>query len=71
MSKTHEVYIRKSKILEILSEVTADKIPISLSQRFTEEREIENIRRREKNEQLHYLQVTVITDEQYDGHQGR
>ena len=65
------VYIRKEEVPTILSDVTPDKIPVSLSQRFTDEREIENIKRKEKNEAHLYVSVTVITDEQFNGHQGK
>ena len=65
-----KVYIRKSEIPDILADVTEDNIPSTLSQRFIEEKEIENIRRREKQEAHLYLPVTVITDEQYNGHTG-
>ena len=65
------VYIRKEEVPTILSDVTTDKIPVSLSQRFTDEREIENIKRKEKNEAHLYVSVTVITDEQFNGHQGK
>ena len=64
------VYIRKEEVPTILSDVTTDKIPVSLSQRFTDEREVENIKRKEKNEAHLYVSVTVITDEQFNGHQG-
>ena len=64
------VYIRKDEVNEILCPVTPEKIPSPLSTRFTEEKEIDSIKKREKQEAHLYLSVTVITDEQFNGHQG-
>lgn len=59
------------KVDEILAPVTAEKIPSTLSGRFTEEKEIDSIKKKEKQEAHMYLGVTVITDEQFNGHQGK
>ena len=54
-----------------MAPVTAEKIPSTLSGRFTEEKEIDSIKKKEKQEAHMYLGVTVITDEQFNGHQGK
>ena len=65
------VYVRKEALDEVICTVESDiEIPPTLAQRFVDEREIENIKRKEKQEHHLYMAVTVITDEQFDGHQG-
>lgn len=65
------VYIRKEALGDVLCQVEADSdVPMTLAQRFIDEREVENIKRKEKQELHLYMSVTVITDEQFDGHQG-
>ena len=64
------VYIRKELLSDILRPVAETEIPTTLAQRFTDEREIENIKRKERAEMHMFMSVTVITDEQFDGHQG-
>lgn len=54
--------------LKELSEKT--DIPVHLATKFTEEREIEAIKRKEKNEAHYFMTVNIISDEQFGGHQG-
>ena len=63
--------IKLAKIYRAHKTVTPDKIPQTLTQRFTEEKEIDSIKNKEKQEAHLYLSVTVITDEQFNGHQGK
>ena len=65
------VEIKFAKIYRAHQTVTPDKIPQTLTQRFTEEKEIDSIKKKEKQEAHLYLSVTVITDEQFNGHQGK
>lgn len=65
------VYIRKNELSNILFETTEQTdIPSHLSSRFNEEREIEAIKRKEKNEAHYFLTINIISDEQFNGHQG-
>lgn len=64
------VYIRKAELPQVISESDLSDIPDALAQRFIDEREIENIKRKEKQDTHLFMAVTIITDEQFDGHQG-
>ncbi len=50
----------------------SEKTDISgdLANRFNEEREVEAIKRKEKNETHFFMTVNIISDEQFGGHQG-
>jgi ubiquitin carboxyl-terminal hydrolase 7 len=65
------VYIRKAELPQVISESDLSDIPDALAQRFIDEREIENIKRKEKQDTHLFMAVTIITDEQFDGHQGK
>ena len=54
--------------LQELSEKT--DISGDLANRFNEEREVEAIKRKEKNETHFFMTVNIISDEQFGGHQG-
>ncbi|CAG0901061.1 unnamed protein product [Cyprideis torosa] len=64
------VYIRDAFIKDILEEVTQVDIPCELERRFTEERELDMIRRKERSEAHLYTTVSVILEEAFEGHQG-
>uniref|UniRef100_H2YBF2 Ubiquitin carboxyl-terminal hydrolase 7 n=1 Tax=Ciona savignyi TaxID=51511 RepID=H2YBF2_CIOSA len=63
------VYIRKSKLPEILCPVTDADIPEQLMDRLNEERILEAYRRKERQEAHLYLSVNLITEDMFCGHQ--
>ncbi|XP_052767469.1 ubiquitin carboxyl-terminal hydrolase 7-like isoform X2 [Mya arenaria] len=64
------VYIRESLKDEILCSVTEDNIPTSLKDRLAEERRIEAQKRQERKEAHLYMNVQVVTEDYFYGHQG-
>lgn len=64
------VYVQQSKLSEILSVVTQADIPDTCQERLQEEKRIEAIRRKEKNEAHLYMSVKVILEDAFFGHQG-
>ncbi|XP_014255041.1 ubiquitin carboxyl-terminal hydrolase 7 isoform X2 [Cimex lectularius] len=64
------VYIRDSELANVLQEVTKDDIPQELEDRLTEEKRVEQIRRRERTEAYLYMNVQVVLEDSFDGHQG-
>ncbi|CAG0888119.1 unnamed protein product [Darwinula stevensoni] len=64
------VYIRDSCLHEVLEEVKEDDIPSELIFRLQEEKRMETIKRKERNEAHLYLAVQVLTDDDFCGHQG-
>nr|XP_032519443.1 ubiquitin carboxyl-terminal hydrolase 7-like [Danaus plexippus plexippus] len=64
------VYIRDSQLKTVLQEVTQADIPTELSERLADEKRIETIRRKERNEAHLYMNVNVVLEEAFDGHQG-
>ncbi|GBP29737.1 Ubiquitin carboxyl-terminal hydrolase 7 [Eumeta japonica] len=64
------VYIRDSQLKTVLQEVTQADIPSELCERLAEEKRIETIRRKERNEAHLYMTVNVVLEEAFDGHQG-
>lgn len=64
------VYIRDSELKNVLQEVTEDDIPKELIERLQEEKRLEQIRRRERNEAHLYMAVNVLLEDSFDGHQG-
>ncbi|XP_039289930.1 ubiquitin carboxyl-terminal hydrolase 7 isoform X2 [Nilaparvata lugens] len=64
------VYIRDSELNNILQVVTEDDIPHELSERLQEEKRLEGIRRKERNEAHLYMTINVILEDSFVGHQG-
>ncbi|KAH3867833.1 hypothetical protein DPMN_030970 [Dreissena polymorpha] len=64
------VYIRESLKDEILCSVTEDDIPMSLKDRLAEERRLEAQKRQERKEAHLYMNVQVVTEDYFGGHQG-
>ena len=64
------VYIQQSRLHEILASVGEDDIPQALSQRLTEEKKLETIRRKEKSEAYLYMNVRMVLEDSFYGHQG-
>jgi len=64
------VYIQQSKLSEILSPVGDLDIPEALSTRLQEEKKLETIRRKEKNDGHLYISVKVVLEDSFYGHQG-
>ena len=64
------VYIRESKVNEILAPFTNDDIPPNLRKRLEEEREANERKRRERDEQHLYLTTKIITDQTFSTYQG-
>ncbi|XP_074647259.1 ubiquitin carboxyl-terminal hydrolase 7-like isoform X2 [Tubulanus polymorphus] len=64
------VYIRESSINEVLCPVTEKDIPESLIQRLQEEKRLEAQKRKERSEAHMYMNVQVVTEDLFDGHQG-
>ena len=64
------VYIQQSRMTDILSSVSQTDIPDTCQERLQEEKRIEAIRRKEKNEAHLYMSVKVILEDAFFGHQG-
>jgi len=64
------VYIQQSRLVDILSPVSQADIPDTCQERLMEEKRIEAIRRKEKNEAHLYMSVKVILEDAFFGHQG-
>ncbi|KAG8145440.1 hypothetical protein E2320_011973 [Naja naja] len=64
------VYIRESKLSEVLQAVTDHDIPQQLVERLQEEKRIEAQKRKERQEAHLYMQVQIVTEDQFCGHQG-
>ncbi|KAL1494339.1 hypothetical protein ABEB36_009953 [Hypothenemus hampei] len=64
------VYIRDSELGNVLQEVTNSDIPSELADRLAEEKRMEQVRRRERNEAHLYMTIQVVLEDQFDGHQG-
>ena len=63
------VYIRKSQIKEVLCSVKEDDIPNELTDRLQEEKKIELVKRREKNEAHLYMTLRILLEDAFCGHQ--
>ncbi|SCV67019.1 BQ2448_5665 [Microbotryum intermedium] len=64
------VYIRESRVREILDPITIEQVPEHLRLRLERERRDAEMRKRERDEQHLYLTVKLITDETFSKHQG-
>lgn len=64
------VYIRDSEMKNVLQEVTEKDIPAELVARLQKDKEIEMLRRKERNESHLYMNVNVLLEDNFDGHQG-
>lgn len=63
------VYIRESQLQTVLQEVTELDIPEELEERLKEEKNIEGIKRKERNEAHLYMTVNVYLEEMFAGYQ--
>ncbi|KAJ8938767.1 hypothetical protein NQ318_009122 [Aromia moschata] len=64
------VYIRDSELQNVLQEVTDADIPSELADRLAEEKRMEQVRRKERNEAHLYMTINVLLEDSFDGHQG-
>ncbi|XP_054282413.1 ubiquitin carboxyl-terminal hydrolase 7-like isoform X2 [Macrosteles quadrilineatus] len=64
------VYIRDSELHNVLQEVTETDIPEELFTRLQEEKKLEQMRRKERNEAHLYMTVQVLLEDSFCGHQG-
>lgn len=64
------LYIRKSKIYDMLSPVSDDDVPSHLRERFQRDEEERERKRREKQEALKFCTVKVVTNESLKNHHG-
>lgn len=64
------VYIRDSDLSTVLQDVTADDIPSELDKRLQDEKRIEQIRRKERNESHLYMTINIFTEDCFDGYSG-
>jgi len=64
------VYIRKSKIGEILKKIGPEDVPEHLKISFEKERELQERKRREKDEASKYCNIKIVTDNDLANHCG-
>jgi ubiquitin carboxyl-terminal hydrolase 7 len=64
-----QVYIRKSDLNTILCDVTEQDIPLELAERLQEEKELENVRQKEAKKRRLYIEVRLISEASFIGHQ--
>ncbi|KAK3929340.1 Ubiquitin carboxyl-terminal hydrolase 7 [Frankliniella fusca] len=64
------VYIRSSELHNVLQEVTEEDIPEELVERLQEEKRLEQVRRKERNEAHLYMSINVLLEDNFEGHQG-
>ncbi|CAB1350298.1 unnamed protein product, partial [Coregonus sp. 'balchen'] len=62
------VYIRESKLSEVLLAVNDVDIPQQLVERLQEEKRVEAQKRKERQEAHLYMQVQIVTEDQFCGH---
>ncbi|KAI9659775.1 MAG: hypothetical protein M1829_006537 [Trizodia sp. TS-e1964] len=70
MSAYMLVYIRQSRIDNILLDVSADHLSPHIRKKFEEERALQRQRLKERQEQHLYMAVRVVTEETYKMHTG-
>lgn len=63
------VYIRDSAMSMVLEQIDESDIPSELTERLTEERRMELVRRRERSESNTYISIHVLLEEYFEGHQ--
>lgn len=64
------VYIRKSRLNEVLVDITPDDVPTHLEKRLAEER-AEIARRKKEREEAHlYISVGILTEDSFKSHHG-
>ena len=64
------VYIQQERLHEVLGAVGQQDIPDAIYERLQEEKRIEAIRRKEKNEAHLFMTVKVLLEDAFYGHQG-
>ena len=64
------VYIRKSALKEVLCEVRETDIPEAMADRLNEEKKLEIARRKEKSEAHLYMNIRILVEDDFVGHQG-
>jgi len=64
------VYIRDSGLRSVLQDTTERDIPRELVARLSEERRLEALKRKERNEAHLYMTVQLVTEDNFQGHQG-
>jgi ubiquitin carboxyl-terminal hydrolase 7 len=64
------VYIHQERLHEVLAAVGQQDIPDAIYERLQEEKRIEAIRRKEKNEAHLFMTVKVLLEDAFYGHQG-
>lgn len=65
-----QVYIKNSELPNVLQEVKEEDIPQELVERLQEEKRLEQIKRKERNEAYLYMTVNVLFEDSFEGHQG-
>ncbi|XP_046460028.1 ubiquitin carboxyl-terminal hydrolase 7-like isoform X2 [Daphnia pulex] len=64
------VYIRDSTLRSVLQDTTERDIPRELVARLSEERRLEALKRKERNEAHLFMTVQLVTEDNFQGHQG-
>ena len=64
------VYIKNSELQHVLQEVREEDIPQELIERLQEEKRLEQIKRKERNEAYLFMTVNVLFEDSFEGHQG-
>lgn len=65
------VYIRDSTLKTVLQDTTERDIPRELVARLSEERRIEALKRKERNEAHLYMTVHLVTEDNFQGESAR
>ena len=64
-----QVYIRKADLNKILCDVTEKDIPDELVERLHAEKQLEIVKRKEKTEAHLYMNVRLLVEDMFFGHQ--